>query len=158
MRKHQIELLLPIMLFFVFTLSALIVILFAARVYQNTIDEANMNYNANTSLSYVREKIRQHDTPGAITVTEFDHCQAIRVSEDINGEEYVTYIYQYAGALRELFIKAGNEDTMTASSGVKILPIRLFYVNVENDHLLSFTCTDAKGQKASAYVGIYAEP
>lgn len=156
-RNHQIELLLPLMLFFVFTLSALNVILFAARVYQETVNEANMNYNANTSLAYVREKIHQHDTAGAITVTDFDSCPAIRMSENIDGQEYVTYIYQYAGALRELFIKAGTEDTMTASSGNEILPIRLFYVDMVSDRLLFFTCTDHDGQKASAYVGIYAE-
>ena len=156
-RNHQIELLLPLMLFFVFTLSALIVILFAARVYQKTVDEANMNYNANTSLAYVREKIHQHDVAGAITVTEFDKCPAIRMSEVIGGEEYVTYIYQYAGALRELFIKSGTESTLNASSGTEILPVRLFYVNMENERLLFFTCTDHDGQKASAYVGIYAE-
>ena len=157
MKKHQIDFLFPIAIFFFFTLSALVVILFAARVYQSTVEQANMNYNANTSIAYVREKIHQHDTAGAIKVTEFDGCEALALSEELAGETYVTYIYQYAGALRELFIKAGTEDAFTASSGTEIIPVRLFYVNMENDHLLSFSCTDADGQKASAYVGIYAE-
>ncbi len=157
MKKHQIEFLFPIALFFFFTLSALVVILFAARVYQSTIRDAAVNYNANTSLAYVREKVHRHDSAGAVSITEFGGCKALRLAEDVNGMEFATYIYQYDGSLREVFIQSGNEASVSAESGMEILPVQEFDVTLNNDRLLYFSCTDTDGAVASAYVGIYAE-
>lgn len=154
-KKRQIEFILPVMIFFVFTLSALIVILFAARVYQRTVADAAMNYNANTSLSYIREKIHQHDH-GNVGITNFDGCEAIVMKDTLNNEIYATYIYAAKGALWELFIKDGTEGSFTATSGQKILDIKSFKVSPIGKRLLSFSCTDENGQTATACVGIYA--
>ncbi len=157
MKKHQIEFIFPIVLFFFFTLSALIVILFAAQVYQSTVRDASVNYNANTSLAYIREKIHRHDRAGAISIVKFNDCEALRLADDVNGEEYATYIYQYDGSLREVFIKAGNESSVSAESGMEILPVDEFKITINNDSLLYFSCKDTDGATASAYVGMYAK-
>ncbi len=154
-KKRQIEFVLPVMIFFVFTLSALIVILFAARVYQRTVADAAMNYNANTSLAYIREKIHQHDN-GGIGVTSFDGCEAIVMKDTLNGEIYATYIYASQNCLWELFIKDGMEENFSASSGQKILDVKEFTVTAVGKRLLRFSCTDENNQTASACVGIYA--
>ncbi len=155
MTKHRkIEFVFPVLIFFVFTLSALIVILFAAQIYQHTVADAAMNYNANTSVAYIREKIHQHDN-GQIGITTFDGINAIVMREDIAGETYATYIYAHNGALRELFIKNDSVSNFTADSGQKILTVRSFEAHAENDRLLSFSCEDEDGHKASAYVGVY---
>ena len=143
------------MIFFVFTLSALIVILFAAQIYQQTVADAAMNYNATTSLAYVREKIHQHDN-GRVGTTVFDGCDAIVMREEINGETYATYIYAYDGMLRELFIKDEMAGNFSASSGQQILSVRDFSVTTLGDSLLSFSCEDKDGHEASACVGVYA--
>ena len=154
-KNRQIEFVFPVMIFFAFTLSALIVILFAAQVYQRTVADAAMNYNANTSLSYIREKIHQHDN-GRIGVTTFDGSKAVVMKEKFGDDWYATYIYAANGALRELFIKDGMEANFTASSGQAILEIADFNVEVAGDRLLSFSCTDKDGQTATARVGVYA--
>ncbi len=154
-KKRQIEFILPVMIFFIFTLSALIVILFAARVYQRTVADAAMNYNANTSLSYIREKIHQHDN-GGVGITYFDGCEAIVMKDTINHEVYATYIYASQNTLWELFIKDGMEGNFSASSGQKILNIKAFNVSAVGKRLLNFSCTDENGQTATACVGVYA--
>ena len=156
-KNRQIDFVFPVMIFFAFTMSALIVILFAAQVYQHTVSDAAMNYNANTSLAYIREKIHQHDN-GRIGVTTFDGCDAIVMKEKLSGELYATYIYAADGTLRELFIKDGTEGNFTAASGQAILDVVDFQVVAERGQLLSFSCTDEDGQTASARVGIYAGP
>ena len=154
-KTKKIEFVFPVMIFFVFTLSALIVILFAAQIYQQTVADAAMNYNANTSLAYVREKIHQHDN-GRIGTTTFDGCDAIVMREELGGETYATYIYAYDGMLRELFIKDEMADSFSASSGQQILSVESFSAESLGDRLLSFSCVDEDGHEASACVGVYA--
>ena len=59
---HIIDILFPISLYFVFTVSALTVLLLATNVYRTTTENSALNFNANTSLSYITEKIHQNDT------------------------------------------------------------------------------------------------
>ncbi len=136
-------------------MSALIVILFAAQVYQHTVEDAAMNYNANTSLAYIREKVHQHDN-GRIGITDFHGSQAIVMKEELAEETYATYIYASDGILRELFIKDGTKDSFSPSSGQAILNVEKFTVANERDRVLFFTCTDDDGHTASARVGVYA--
>ena len=66
----MIDFLFPVALFFVFALSALTVILLAARIYQSTTESSSLNYTARTSLSYINEKIHQNDCDGAVYLDE----------------------------------------------------------------------------------------
>lgn len=58
-KRHAIDFLFPVTVFFVFTISALTVILLAARIYQSTTDDSQRNYTSGTALSYLTEKLRQ---------------------------------------------------------------------------------------------------
>ena len=54
-KRHAIDFLFPVTVFFVFTISALTVILLAARIYQSTTDDSQRNYTSGTALSYLTE-------------------------------------------------------------------------------------------------------
>ena len=56
-KRHAIDFLFPVTVFFVFTISALTVILLAARIYQSTTDDSQRNY---TPVSYTH--LRAHET------------------------------------------------------------------------------------------------
>ena len=71
-RKHSTDILFVLVLFLVFTSSALAVILLGARVYQSTSSRMESNYNVRTALAYVSEKIRQNDESGAVSLCELD--------------------------------------------------------------------------------------
>ena len=102
-QKHMIDLIFPVSLFFVFTLLALTVILMATNVYQKTTEESRMNYTAQTSLSYIREKISQADQDGRICLTTLDGCDALCLTQERDDSTYHTYIYACDGSLRHLF-------------------------------------------------------
>ena len=108
-QRHMIDFLFPVALFFVFSLSALTVILLATRIYKSTTENSSLNYTSRTSLSYISEKIHQHDS-GTISLGTFDGCDAIVLGQEIDGTVYYTYIYSYRNELKEIFLKDGWEQ------------------------------------------------
>ena len=76
-KRHAIDFLFPVTVFFVFTISALTVILLAARIYQSTADDSQRNYTSGTALSYITEKLHQNDLEDSIFLDELDGTQAV---------------------------------------------------------------------------------
>lgn len=150
--KHMIDFLFPVALFFVFALSALTVILLSSRIYQSATENSFLNYTSGTGLSYISEKIRQNDADGSVSLGTFNGCNALVMKQAVSGETYYTYIYTNGQELKELFIKEGVHAD--ADAGRTILEIEDFSMKQISGHLLKFTCTDIKNQKASAVVGI----
>lgn len=112
-QRHMIDFLFPVALFFVFSLSALTVILLATRIYKSTTENSSLNYTSRTSLSYISEKIHQHDS-GTISLGTFDGCDAIVLGQEIDGTVYYTYIYSYRNELKEIFLKDGADTDASA--------------------------------------------
>ena len=150
-QRHMIDFLFPVALFFVFSLSALTVILLATRIYKSTTENSSLNYTSRTSLSYISEKIHQHDS-GTISLGTFDGCDAIVLGQEIDGTVYYTYIYSYRNELKEIFLKDGADTD--ASAGQTILKVQNFSIEQAADGLFACECTDEAGQKAKAFVGV----
>lgn len=151
-RKHMIDFLFSVALFFVFALSALIVILLATRIYQSTTENSSLNYTSRTGLSYISEKIHQNDINGAVYLGTFDGYDALIMEQEIGTETYYTYIYACNDELKELF-SSGN-SSIKASSGQTILEIQDFSMEQISDNLIKFSCTDQNSRQASTMVGI----
>lgn len=150
--KHMIDFLFPVALFFVFALSALTVILLAAKIYQSTTENSFLNYTSRTGLSYISEKIHQNDEKGSVTLGTFNGCDALIMKQEAAGETYYTYIYTDDQKLKELFVKDGVDAD--SSAGKTILEIQDFQMEQVSEHLLKFSCIDQKNQKASAIIGM----
>ena len=135
-RKHHIiDILCPISLYFVFTVSALTVLLLATNVYRTTTENSALNFNANTSLSYITEKIHQNDTEGAVSIGSFDGHQAQN--------------------LMELYTKSSAD--VDVGSGKVILPLQSLDMEMSQSDLLHLTCTDAQGHTIASYISIHSE-
>lgn len=61
-RKHIIDVIFPIAVFFVFAASSLAVLMLASKIYDDTSTSASDNYSSRTAFAYVSEKLRQHDS------------------------------------------------------------------------------------------------
>lgn len=155
-RNHMIDFLFPVALFFVFAVSALTVILLATNIYQSTTENSSLNYTANTSLSYITEKIHQSDENGKVSIGTFDGLDSLILEQEFNGETYFTYIYADQDELKELFVKDGVQ--VTAASGKAIIPIKSFTMKNAADQAYSFTCIDEDGQKATSIVSVHSTP
>ncbi len=151
-RKHMIDFLFSVALFFVFALSALIVILLAARIYQSTTEHSSLNYTSRTSLSYISEKIHQNDLDGAVYLGHFDGYEALVMEQKLEDITYYTYIYACDNELKELFTSGASG--MKASSGQTILEIQDFSMEEISDNLFKFSCTDQNNQQASTMIGV----
>ena len=150
-KRHAIDFLFPVTVFFVFTISALTVILLAARIYQSTTDDSQRNYTSGTALSYLTEKLRQNDRDG-IFLDELDGTQAVVLLQETDDASYLTYLYAWDGQLRELYVKEGT--TLSPSAGKSILPVKEFSVEESADQVITFHCTDTSGDTASAVYAI----
>ncbi len=151
-RRHMIDFLFPVALFFVFALSAVTLILLAAGVYRSTTERSSLNYTSRTALSYISEKIHQSDADGSIYPGSFDGCDALIMEQSFGESTYVTYIYAHDGAIKELFIRDGVDAK--ASDGQTILEVESFSIHPLSDDLLEFECTDQNMRHSSAIVGI----
>lgn len=151
-RKHMIDFLFPIVLFFVFTLSALTILLLAANIYRSTIDSSTMSDNSRTSLAYISEKVLRNDSADSVSVGTLDGCDALILKQVSNNETYYSYIYAYDQELKELFLK--KDTKASADSGKTILKIRDFSIEPLSDNLIRFRCTDSNGNASSIIVGL----
>ena len=65
---HITDLLFSLGLLCLFTISSLTVLLIGAHVYKQTALDMKTNYTTRTALTYVAEKVRQHDSIQASSV------------------------------------------------------------------------------------------
>lgn len=151
-RNHMVDFMFPIALFFVFAVSAIVVILLAAGIYESTTQSSMLNDTSRTTLSYVSEKIHQNDADGEITLGTFDSCPALIMEHGGEMEGYTTYIYVYENELRELL--ATGEAQANASVGKPIMAVEDFEMEEVDAGLFRFSCTDTNGRAVSTIVGV----
>ena len=127
-----------LMVFCVFTVSALTVLTLGVRAYRNVTDLSREGYDDRVCLSYVWTKVKNGDEAGRVGIVDFQGLSALRIDEAHGGVEYRTVIYNYEGWVRELFFEAGLE--FPPEAGVPV---------VENESL-SFERLEAGLIKVSA--------
>lgn len=155
--RHTIDFLFPITLFFVFAVSGFVVLLMSANIYQNITDHSAATFETGTTLSYLTEKIRQNDTGGAETIylATFDGCDALAISHTYNETSYTTYIYEYEGELKEIFLQ--DDITASAKSGTTVMQIKNLEMQELSDGLFQFTCTADNGNTDSVIISLHSE-
>ncbi|MCI8674374.1 MAG: DUF4860 domain-containing protein [Lachnospiraceae bacterium] len=145
--RHVIDLVFPIALFFVFAASALIVLILAADLYGTTTSQLRVNDENRSALAYIEEKIRQNDTNGALRIISIEDRDCLAMSADYNGISYTTYIYEYEGILKELFIR--DDVSFSLKNGRDIMEISSLTMTSPEDRLYRFTVTDSEGLESS---------
>ncbi len=153
--KHTVDILFILALFGAFIVSALLIVVLGARVYQDTVDHASRSFATRTSLAYVTEKIRQHDESNSVSVTEIEGQEVLRLAQVYENTSYYTYLYSYDGYLKELTVDDSYQPAL--SQGQNIIQIRDFNINPVSDSLYSFQITDTNDRVISFYVSVNSE-
>ncbi|MCR5155336.1 MAG: DUF4860 domain-containing protein [Butyrivibrio sp.] len=149
--KHIIDAVFVICLALLFVLSALSVIAIGADVYKKNVSAMESNNDRRIATAYVTEKVRQADADGGVYARDiFDH-NALVLQEEINGQLYDTYIYEYEGTLRELFAR-DDLEVFYPQSGQKIMNILSFDIEEVTDHILSVNITLLDGTTDHLYI------
>lgn len=148
--RHVIDFLFPVILFFVFVLSAVGVLVITADFYSTTTYEIQAKDEARTTLSYIATKIRQNDIEGGISIEKLDGKDCLSIKATKNGIDCHTYIYMHDGKLKELFVMDGVDIHL--SDGTPIEDVSLFEMKALSDHLFMFTITDEMGNEQSQII------
>ena len=146
-QKHNIDSLATLLLFAMYVLFLLFLLLFGAANYQASVKGLDTNNNLYTAASYITTKFRQHDQPGAISLTEIQGTKAISFQEDIEGKAYSTYIYFDGSHLKELFTAADSQAEL--SMGTNLAELSDFQAESVEDSFYRITLTDTDGHTSS---------
>ena len=142
-RSHRADSFFVMLLFFLFALTAFILVLIGVKQYKSTANAMNYNYEIRTVTSYLREKVRQNDSDAAISV------------ETINDIVYNTFIYYYGGSLRELYVQDGSPYSL--DSGQRIVEIGGLDMSETTDKMITVTITDTSGGTTDTYCSINSD-
>ena len=143
-----------IALFTMFAITAFLLILIGAKQYQNTADTMDDNYEVRTVSSYLTEKLRQSDSNGNITISELDGISALSFRTSENDISYITYIYYYKNALREIVVN--DVSVFSLETGQEIIKTGGFTAELVSENLLKITVTTTKGQKHLLYLTLHS--
>ena len=139
-RQHTIDFIFPLAVLFVFAVSAFTVLLLSAHVYADQTARTQSDYEAATPLSYIREKVRQNDQNGTLSIGSIDGGTALILQVD----DTCTYIYSYEGYLKELYIR--KDVDARAKDGKNILEIKDFQIQELSGGLFRVSCQTSAGQ------------
>lgn len=107
------------LLFLVFVLCALFTVLTGGKVYENISTRMDQTYTGSVALQYVANKVRQGDLTGQVSIRDIEGTPVLELVEDIDGEDYLTWIYYLDGSIRELF--TFSDSGLTLQDGLEIL-------------------------------------
>lgn len=82
-RKHVIDFLFPLALFFALAASSVALVVLASGSYSRQVHTSEDSYASCTALSYVTEKLHQADSSDAIDAGTFDGQDAILIRPGI---------------------------------------------------------------------------
>lgn len=142
-QKHQLEGLLALLLFGVFAVCLMAVLLTGANTYRALTERDQAAYDYRVCAQYLAARVRQADRLNGVRVAEFGGRDALILHEDINGADYVTYVYVDDGYLKELFCAASNE--VSPGDGEDIMPAQSLSAELSRGVLkLSLTTQDGR--------------
>ena len=119
--SHPISGLFSLLLFGLFVLFLLIMLLFSAQIYQQSIKKADSETDLGTVSSYIATKFRQHVVQDVIFTVELNDIPALCFHDTINNQDYITYLYLDDGRLKELFTADGSSAQANAGTAIASL-------------------------------------
>lgn len=163
-QNHSIDVVFVLMLLCTFAVSVLMVLMTGASAYEGVTDHMQKNYDDRTGVAYITEKVRHCGDEARISVGELPAVtgdasapgstgiRALCISQVLEGERYVTYMYYYDGYMRELFTDEGN--ALAPDTGTPIIALDSFGFDPVSDGLVRVTCRSTDGTNSYAFIDI----
>jgi hypothetical protein len=151
-RGHSIDTALTLVLFCVFTVSVLLVLMTGARSYSGVAASMRQSYEERTCLQYITTKLRHCSGAEAVSVAAFGDGPCLALQEQIDGTDYVTYIYLHEGMVKELFCESGVE--LGPEAGFVVMEVQTLVIEAASPKLLYISCTGPGGGSAETFVAL----
>jgi len=149
--QHGMQGLFVFVLLALFAMMSVLLVLFSAQMYRGIVNRTETTNSERVVFSYVRSMIRAQDSYDSVDVEELDGVTALGLHEDIDGTEYVTWLYEYDGKLYEQFTRA---DTLfMPDHGVEITEIGEFTPSIDGN-VVNVDMVDQSGNALSVSTAI----
>ena len=107
-KKHSVNMMFTILLLGIFALAAIFVAVMGAKVYANSADKMQANFDTRTSIVYLSEKIRT--CPGDnYSVRDIAGNTALVLTEQVGENVYESWIFVQNDRLSEVTVRKGDE-------------------------------------------------
>ena len=113
--RHQLDGLIALLLFGVFSVCILAVLLTGADAYRRLTDRDRAAFDRRTTLQYLATRVRQADRESGVYVTDFNGVNALVFSD---GDGYVTRVYCHNGSIMELYAEEGLDLSLEAGEPI----------------------------------------
>ena len=87
--SHSISSLFSLLLFGIFALFLMLMLLFSARIYQQTMEQTDSDSGLGTAVTYITTKFRQHDEADGIFTGSLDDIPALCFRDTIDKKDYI---------------------------------------------------------------------
>ncbi len=125
------------------------VLSYGVAVYRHLTEFSEETYFQRTALSYFANQIRTFDQSGSVALGKLEDVDAVVLRETLDQNTYVTYLYYYDGAIRQLAMEEGTR--LTPADGDALLSASGLNISRTEDSL-SLTARDETGQSFSLTV------
>ena len=143
--SKKIDMVFVLGLITLFAVTSLALVLIGAKQYRFVTGSMSENHQLRTTSSYLAEKIRQNDAADAISICDLQGTPALSITSSEGDVTYLTYIYFYEDALRELVVT--RQSLFSLSVGQPIIEMQDFSIQLVNDSLIRAEITDTNGKK-----------
>jgi hypothetical protein len=138
-----------------FAVSALFVVMTGANVYKTVSADMESNAALRIPLSYIAEKIRQCDAPGAVHLEMMENHKVLVLDSSDGGIDYENRIYCLDGQLYEVTIEKGAEFALT--DGMPIMAVNAFDMTTDQSGMLRITAFDESGKSLALSLSLRSE-
>lgn len=151
-KKHNSELVLVLVLFMVYALSALMISSLGVESYGRTVSLQQEGFNERSGILYLAQKVQQNDIGGGIRITTYLDNDALVLTEQATGEGFETWIFIQDGYLSELQIAAGA--AVIPQLAQHIMPMQALELEFIGNNLLRVCVTTDSGSVNSMHLAI----
>ena len=87
-QKHSIEVIFTMVTFLVYAMALLMFVSLGATVYRSVTQQMELHQTQLTAENYLREKVRQNDRTGVVSIGEIEGEPALQIRQNIGEKEY----------------------------------------------------------------------
>ena len=143
-QKKNLSGLMVLLLFGVFAVCILSVLISGTHVYDRLAARDKAAYDGRTAAQYLSTRIRQAQSPDAVSIRSEGGTTVVCISETYEAESFETWLYCRDGWLCELFLFSDAE--VDPENSEKLLPAESLSGSLENG-LLTLRITDDGGEQ-----------
>ncbi len=153
--KHSFDVVFVLLLFLVFTAAVLMVLISGASAYKNISASVEEQFQERTCLNYISTKLRHYNADGSVYITELGGVPALALTETVDEETFVTYIYLYGGCVRELYMQ--ENVGLPPDAGDEIIEAKNIEFSMPADNIIRVECTGSDGGTSELFISLCGE-